>query len=1115
MNTKEAGIERLADGAAKGSWWQAEEQSNRITCTLCPRQCSLKSGDRGFCFVRENRDDAMVLTTYGRSTGFCIDPIEKKPLNHFYPGTPVLSFGTAGCNLGCQFCQNWDISKSRQVERLSETAEPDAIAQAALATGCTSVAFTYNDPIIWAEYAIDTAKACQAVGIKTVAVTAGYISADARPAFFEPMDAANVDLKAFTEEFYHKITYSHLEPILETLRYLKHETDVWFELTNLIIPQANDNPGELRKMCDWVLDALGDEVPIHFTAFHPDFRMMDRERTSPEKLFEAYEIARSTGLKFPYVGNIHDVTRQSTLCPGCGELLIERDWYQLGTYAIEIEEGTSRGVCSNCRMRIPGQFQKVCGNWGSQRQPIRISEYAGFNDPKKKFVIATEDTAAENPAIENAAPELHQIKDDSVTTDTNDSNVGVTTQAPTPPQPLKLNAITAEQKNLILAMAANGVAATVTGQAMKTPPEAFGDFAKSIVMGAFVTLKRGEILRGCCGVLGKPMALGPAVSSAAVRTAKDDQRMAPISPSELPFLSLDVTLLGPFKRIEAEGAARAEAIKIGRQGLMIQRGKHSGLLLPSVATERGWNAVQFLQAVCTKAGLPIGAWESNDCQVMTFDGQSIASTMSEFIPLNLPNTADLPLNQEQVSAYAQVVGQNIVAMATGGTPSYVITHLPDVTVNAIVLSMQWGADENSAAESDTEAKRIDKQQGNAVQVSFRPGVPLQSTLFQMCQNAAQLFQQQRFAGQLQIGLTIGFDPAMHGYGYKADLSGVETDKRAVIISDARHCGLAFDPSKSAEELRDVLRRNMPVSSRDGIVHTVQVLTTMPHVISVTGPNPIAGSGIRPPAVAGKFYPAEDAARRAFVGTLVKGAAPETCSPLAIMVPHAGLKYSGSIAAQVWRSVEGLADRTLLIISPKHTGNGVNWSVCPFDSWRVSGTTSFEGDRELAQKIVESVTELHFDAASHAQEHGIEVQLPLLESIAPTAKVVGIALHGGSWEDVEVAATQLSELVGTLEKPPLFVISSDMNHYAPDQENRRRDRLALDALASGDPEKLIQTCRENEISMCGMVPAAFVMETLRKLGKSFRVVETGYATSGDVTGDKSQVVGYAGALFVEA
>jgi AmmeMemoRadiSam system radical SAM enzyme len=358
-----------ADGAKPGGWWRATDQAGRILCDLCPRACSLKPGDRGFCFVRENRDSRMVLTTYGRSTGFCVDPIEKKPLNHFLPGTSVLSFGTAGCNLGCKFCQNWSISKSRQVERLSDAATPEAIAQAAQQLGCHSVAFTYNDPVIWAEYAIDVARACRAVGVKTVAVTAGYITPAARGPFFEGIDAANVDLKGFTEDFYRKLTLSHLDPVLETLRWLRTDSDVWVEITNLIIPQANDAPDELRRLCDWVLGHLGDEVPIHFTAFHPDFRLQDRGRTPHDTLLSAYDIARRTGLKYVYVGNVNDVTHQSTYCGHCGEMVIERDWYQVGRYHLQGDR------CRHCGGRIAGRFESLPGTWGRKRLSVRMAQF--------------------------------------------------------------------------------------------------------------------------------------------------------------------------------------------------------------------------------------------------------------------------------------------------------------------------------------------------------------------------------------------------------------------------------------------------------------------------------------------------------------------------------------------------------------------------------------------------------------------------------------------------------------------------------------------------------------------------------------------------------------------
>jgi len=346
-------------------WHTADD--GRVACDLCPRGCKLREGQRAFCFVRENVDGKMVLSTYGKSTGFCIDPIEKKPLNHFLPGTPILSFGTAGCNLGCKFCQNWESSKSREVASLSAAASPRGIAEAAHGAGCRSVAFTYNDPVIWAEYAIDTAAACHALGLKTVAVTAGYISEGAREDFFGCLDGANVDLKAFTEQFYHKLCFAHLTPVLETLVWLKAETDVWFEVTTLLIPGQNDSDHELHQLTSWFAENLGPDVPLHFSAFHPDFRMTDIHRTPLSTLRRASEIARSYGLRYVYTGNVHDPRGDATFCPSCDELLIQRDWYELLTWSMG-----PNGSCGTCGTPIAGVFDDQPGRWGSKRRRLHI-----------------------------------------------------------------------------------------------------------------------------------------------------------------------------------------------------------------------------------------------------------------------------------------------------------------------------------------------------------------------------------------------------------------------------------------------------------------------------------------------------------------------------------------------------------------------------------------------------------------------------------------------------------------------------------------------------------------------------------------------------------------------
>jgi pyruvate formate lyase activating enzyme len=348
-------------------YWHALDDG-RIQCDVCPRFCKLHEGQRGLCFVRARQGDGLVLTTYGRSSGFCIDPIEKKPLNHFLPGTPVFSFGTAGCNLTCKFCQNWDISKAREVDKLNQSASPGAIAAAARQLGCRSVAFTYNDPVIFLEYAVDTAVACHAVGLKTVAVTAGYITKQARGEFYEHIDAANVDLKGFTEGFYRNLCGGRLADVLDTLVWLHRETNVWVEITTLLIPGENDSDAELDALSRWVAAELGPDVPLHFTAFHPDWKMREHGPTPPATLTRARAIAMGHGLRYVYTGNVHDPAGGSTYCHGCGTVLIGRDWYELNAWGLD-----AAGCCARCGTKPAGVFEPRPGTWGRKRQPVRFS----------------------------------------------------------------------------------------------------------------------------------------------------------------------------------------------------------------------------------------------------------------------------------------------------------------------------------------------------------------------------------------------------------------------------------------------------------------------------------------------------------------------------------------------------------------------------------------------------------------------------------------------------------------------------------------------------------------------------------------------------------------------
>ena len=350
-----------------GRWWHRLDDG-RIQCDLCPRDCRLNDGQRGACFVRQRDGDSIVLTTYGRSSGFCIDPIEKKPLNHFHPGSRVLSFGTAGCNLACKFCQNWDISKSREMDTLMDAASPAAIADAAATHGCRSVAFTYNDPVIFAEYAMDAADACHALGIRTVAVTAGYIGVDARREFFAKMDAANVDLKSFTDAFYAKLCGARLAPVLGTLVYIRHETDTWLEITTLLIPGRNDSDAELEAMCAWIVRELGADVPLHFTAFHADYRMTDVPPTPAATLTRARAIAQHAGLRYVYTGNVHDRAGGTTSCGSCGEALIVRDWHRVLRCDL-----TPEGRCPHCDAPLPGRFGVFEGRPGTLRVPVRLA----------------------------------------------------------------------------------------------------------------------------------------------------------------------------------------------------------------------------------------------------------------------------------------------------------------------------------------------------------------------------------------------------------------------------------------------------------------------------------------------------------------------------------------------------------------------------------------------------------------------------------------------------------------------------------------------------------------------------------------------------------------------
>ena len=872
-------------------WWHRRD--DQLVCTLCPRECALHEGQRGFCFVRQNVADEMVLTTYGRSSGFCIDPIEKKPLNHFLPGTPVLSFGTAGCNLGCKFCQNWSTSKAKEFDDRTDFASPEAIAQAALRHGCRSVAFTYNDPVIWAEYAIDTAKACHDADIKTVAVTAGYISKEARGEFYSVMDAANVDLKGFTPEFYKFLTLSKLEPVLDTLRWLKHETNVWFEITNLMIPGENDSPDETARMCDWIVENLGPDVPVHFTAFHPDFRMMDYERTPPATLLRARQQALSAGIRYPYVGNIHDVAGQSTYCPSCNSMLIERDWYQLGRH------GLNGNACQKCGEIIPGVFEDRPGTWGAKRQPIRISE-----PQPVPLSLAASRTAAlpatpTKPAMAQSplswlSSAITVSTDNTVAPAQLPSKSGLPTQTSVQPARIDFTAAEAHQ----IAAHARAVAHAVLHQ--QPVPALTGPLAETPVYGMFISFKHGEKLRACKGQFGQLMPLGPLVNKVAEDSATNDPRFTPLRADELPQLMTEVSLMFNPQPVQAKGEARVAAIQVGRHGLVIANPKGRGLLLPQVATENRWDTLTFLQGVCRKASLPNDAWKADETQLMTFEAR--------------------------------------------------LLHSPPTTAAPI---------------------------------------------------------------------------------------------------------------------------------------------------------------IRPAAKAGQFYPAKVEEMQGQINKFLNVESPPAATVRAVMLPHAGWVYCGDVMGRTLARIT--VPRTVIIVSPKHTAAGAKWSVSNADAWEIPGAR-IPVAKELRDRLVELVPALTVEAAAHAQEHGIEVILPFLHARNPDVRVLPIVLGASAYSQTEPFAQALSIVCRESPEPILLVISSDMNHFAAEAENRRLDFLAIDAMRTGQAGHLFDVTQQHNISMCGVIPAITILRALEFSGVVPHPELVHYDNSSTASGQLDRVVGYAGMII---
>ena len=622
----------------------------------------------------------------------------------------------------------------------------------------------------------------------------------------------------------------------------------------------------------------------------------------------------------------------------------------------------------------------------------------------------------------------------------------------------------------------------------------------SLVMGAFVTLKRKGRLRACCGTLGKPMPLAQAVEQAAWRTGSEDSRFPSISPTELPFLELDVTLLFDFEKIAARGRERLQTVELGRHGLQVNRDQYAGLLLPSVPVEWGWNVEQFFEHVCRKAGLPETAWRDDQTQLQRFEGHEIHGDFQEDAAAGGVGERTAPFTPAEVAELAEQTRLNLLRLLQGATPNYYLPGCPDGSLPLISIRLTL----------PDEAPPL-----QFARMSLRPGLPLQSTLFQLAESAAR----QLTAGphrnarweELELHLSLLFDPAMHGTVADPDLRGLNPLKRALLVVDGQQQAWRYDPRQSAEELLESALQEIRVSHPErASIYSLAVLPSRELSPLVTPPPAPDGPARRPAFFAGRFYPGEPAAMAQAVEQLLE---PDPVAPQAwpaAMIPHAGWIFSGRLAAATLQRLQ--FPSRVLVLAPKHTEPGPGWAVAPYLAWQIPGG-EVPGDPELARRLAADVPGLQLNAAAHQQEHAIEVQLPLIARLAPQARVVGIVMAASDWQACQGFANALAAVLASLPEQPLLLISSDLHHFASDAESRRLDKLALQAIQTLDPPHVLDTVvKQHQIKMCGVYPCVTVMETLRQLNQLTRCERVGYTTSAEASGDRSRVVGYAGLLL---
>ncbi|MEJ5342371.1 MAG: AmmeMemoRadiSam system protein B [Thermogutta sp.] len=660
-----------------------------------------------------------------------------------------------------------------------------------------------------------------------------------------------------------------------------------------------------------------------------------------------------------------------------------------------------------------------------------------------------------------------------------------------------------EQRDRVLKAVARRVAEAVIGGPQSRLKAQLGEAGEIPVWGAFVTLKgAGGTLRACCGQVGDASRLSSALDAAADRTARWDLRFPAIQRGELAELTLEVWILWNCQPIVAEGESRVGAVEVGRHGLQVIRGKHRGLLLPGVAVEHHLDARQFLEHVCRKAGLPPNAWLDSATQLFTFEGYSLEAPMASLLPPELRELATGRLAMGDVVRLAALAHHNLLAMFQGATPNYYTSAAFDGPVQGVVLTINK-LNDGTATERVMEASRV-----------FPRGeLPLQATLMDLLQTIVAGFRGQRldprFVGSLRTGLTVFVEPHHIGTAVDCALDGVHPRFHALCLVQDDRWAVRYDPSQNSTELFEAVMKRLKSSRPSQTqVYRLTALSTEDSVEASNVSRPVAGPSVRPPAVAGQFYPGTANGVDEFLNQIF----PQNVGReewAAALVPHAGWKYSGKLAAEVWARLR--VPQQVIIFGPKHHAIGCDWAVTPHRTWALPGL-SLHADPELAEALVKAVPLMELDAAAHAVEHSIEVQLPMVARVASASRVVGVVMHGGDYDVLQKAATDFAKFLSTLEPTPLLVISSDMNHYADERTTRRLDRLALDALQACDPLRLWKTVRENRISMCGLVPAVFVLETLRQMGRLNECEVVGYTTSGEVSGRQDRVVGYAGALF---